>query len=83
MKLALSYYYQSFFKWYKHWQEDGFYSVRDAWLEKAYGMHQETTVVCGNQTYIGRFVGLDEHGALKLKTLNGHHTLQAGDVYFV
>ena len=82
VNLALSYYYQSFFKWYKHWREEGFYSVRDAWLAKAYGMLEKITVVCGKETYTGHFHGLDDTGALKLKTLKGRRTLQAGDVYF-
>ena len=67
VNIALSYYYQSFFEWYTCWCEEGFDSIRQAWLSKAYGMYKEITVICGKESYTGRFDGLDKFGALKLK----------------
>ena len=82
VSLALSYYYQSFIKWYNRWRENGFFSLRTAWLERAHGLHEELTTEFAQHSYTGRFIGLDKNGALELQTLKGIHTIQAGDVYF-
>ena len=39
------------------------------------------TANCGQQSYTGRFIGLDNNGALKIQTDIGLRTIRAADVY--
>ena len=63
------------------WSKEGFSSVRNAWLKHAHGLEEEMTANCGQQSYTGRFICLDNNGALKIQTDIGLRTIRAADVY--
>ena len=81
VKDALFCYYQFVYEWYLRWAKEGFSSVRNAWIKHAYGLEEIMTANCGQQSYTGRFIGLDNNGALKIQTDVGLRTIRAADVY--
>ena len=65
------------------WEQRGFGPIRDAWLAKAKGLGQDIRVRLPQETLLGVFDGLDESGALILKTPDGSVKLiNAGEVFF-
>ncbi|NNG04413.1 MAG: biotin--[acetyl-CoA-carboxylase] ligase [Inquilinus sp.] len=68
--------------WLARWRRDGFPPVRGAWLDRAVGLGEAMTVRLDRETVPGRFVGLDEHGALRLGLAEGgERRITAGDVF--
>jgi len=60
----------------------GFRPILQAWLEYSVGLGRKITVHLPNEKICGIFHGLDESGALILKTQNGQtRTITAGDVF--
>ncbi len=69
--------------WINRWLDDGFAPVRAAWLRDAKGIGEPISVALGEETVVGRFVEIDETGALVLEDAAGARRLiTAGDVYF-
>ncbi len=60
---------------------EGFEPLRQAWLQRAYGLGQEARVVQGEQTLEGRIAGLSSRGELELDTATGRRLIAAGDVF--
>ncbi|WP_419901617.1 biotin--[acetyl-CoA-carboxylase] ligase [Kiloniella sp.] len=73
----------SFDPWYKLWNKEGFASIRTAWLDQAHGLGDKIYVRLPGETLSGRFVTIDQDGALDLDLDNGNQRLiTAGDVFF-
>lgn len=60
---------------------EGFEVLRQAWLQRAYGLGSEARVMQGDQTIEGRIVGLSARGELELDTSTGRRLIAAGDVF--
>ncbi|MGQ0531185.1 MAG: biotin--[acetyl-CoA-carboxylase] ligase [Caulobacteraceae bacterium] len=60
---------------------EGFTPLRQAWLQRAYGLGQEARVLQGDQTLEGRIAGLSARGELELDTPTGRRLIAAGDVF--
>lgn len=56
---------------YQLWQQEGFSPIREAWMERAYGLGQEMVLTGGTKKIGGQFIGLSPKGALLLKEENG------------
>lgn len=68
--------------WYGRWQAEGFAPVRTAWLSRAQGLGQPVIVRLPDSELRGRFVALDDSGALLLELPDGRRqTVTAGDVF--
>jgi BirA family biotin operon repressor/biotin-[acetyl-CoA-carboxylase] ligase len=74
---------RAFDAWLDRWDgAKGFAAIRVAWLERAHAMGEPLNVSLNGSTIGGRFQGLDERGALRLKTdAGGVIAVTAGDVY--
>ncbi len=64
----------------KLWEHAGFRLIREAWLERAYGLGGMIALRLPERTVGGTFQGIDEQGALLLKTDGGVERILAGDV---
>ncbi len=60
----------------------GFAPIRSAWLERAAKLGETLTARSMRESWQGRFEGVDETGALILKTAKGTVALAAADVFF-
>jgi len=72
-----------FAHWYDAWMNEGFESVRAAWLARASGLGSPIRARLANhETHSGVFEGIDQGGALLLN--EGAHTraITAGEVFF-
>jgi BirA family biotin operon repressor/biotin-[acetyl-CoA-carboxylase] ligase len=66
---------------YQVWQKEGFEPIREAWMERAHGLGQETTITVGKNQIHGQFIGLSPEGALLLKEENGFvHKLMSAEI---
>lgn len=67
----------------KMWEHDGFDAIRRAWTERAVGLGSHCVARLGEETVEGTAEGLDEDGALVLRTPEGKlRRITAGDVFF-
>jgi BirA family biotin operon repressor/biotin-[acetyl-CoA-carboxylase] ligase len=72
-----------FAKWYDIWREQGFLSIRDAWLARAANLGGPIRARLTNGETSGVFEGIDETGALLLREApNRLSTIAAGEVFF-
>lgn len=69
--------------WVDIWKDHGFTPVRKAWKDNAQGLGQEIIVRLPEEELRGRFVDLDENGALILAAGGESRHITAGDVFFV
>lgn len=70
-------------EWYGRWQSAGFEPVRAAWLKRAVGLGEPIEVRLERQTLQGRFLALEEDGALTLELAEGERRrVTVGDVFF-
>ncbi len=67
----------------RRWQEQGFALVRQRWLGRAYGLHQDIRVRLHDRVLSGTFAGLDSCGAMIVACADGTHVVTAGDVISV
>lgn len=72
---------QRFDGWASRWTREGFAPVRAAWLARASGIGKPILVRLERTTLAGRFVDLDENGALLLDGAEGSRRIAAGDVF--
>jgi len=71
----------AFLDYYRQWQDSGFAPIRAAWLERARGVGDIIEVRLAKETFSGIFEGLDENGALRVRTSAGLRNVTAGDVF--
>jgi BirA family biotin operon repressor/biotin-[acetyl-CoA-carboxylase] ligase len=72
-----------FLRRYEQWQKGrGFAALREAWLQRAQGIGQPLRVRLPQGELAGIFAGLDQDGALILKTGTGSRRIDAGEVFF-
>jgi BirA family biotin operon repressor/biotin-[acetyl-CoA-carboxylase] ligase len=70
-------------EWYGRWQAEGFAPVRTAWLRRATGLGEPIEVRLDRESLQGRFVALEEDGALSLELPQGERRrVTVGDVFF-
>ena len=61
----------------------GFKKIKNRWLDLAQSIGETISVHLPNQELVGVFKGIDDHGALILKSHDGIHTIMAGDVFLI
>jgi BirA family transcriptional regulator, biotin operon repressor / biotin---[acetyl-CoA-carboxylase] ligase len=67
--------------WQRCWREEGFDLVRDVWRARAVALGEQIRVRLETATLHGRFVDIDQHGALLLETGGKLRRIPAGDVF--
>jgi BirA family biotin operon repressor/biotin-[acetyl-CoA-carboxylase] ligase len=67
--------------WVRRWREEGFAPVRAAWLARASGLGERVRVRLERSTLTGRFLDLDDDGALVLDAAEGRRRIAAGEVF--
>ena len=70
-----------FATWAGRWCEAGFAPVRAAWLARASGLGEPIRVRLESTTLCGRFLDLDDDGALVLDGEDGRKRIAAGEVF--
>ncbi len=71
-----------FWVYLKDWRTNGFANIRELWLSRARGIGDKITVRLPDGEHAGVFDGLDENGALILRSGEEKRIISAGDVYF-
>ena len=69
-------------RWTEAWQKAGFSVIRKAWKSHASGLGQEIIVRLPGEELTGRFIDLDDSGALILEFGEERRHITAGDVFF-
>lgn len=68
--------------WVAQWKSLGFSAIRQAWLDRAYGIGGPVTVRLDTDVIVGTFLDLDQDGALLMQDDGGNaRRILAGDVY--
>ena len=67
--------------WARRWRAEGFAPVRAAWLARGIGVGEAIRVRLERSTLLGRFLDLDEDGALVLEAADGRRRIAAGEVF--
>jgi BirA family biotin operon repressor/biotin-[acetyl-CoA-carboxylase] ligase len=67
--------------WLAVWRREGFGRLRDAWLQQAIGLGEPIQVRLEHDILDGRFLDLDDDGALMLGTPSGNRRITAGEVF--
>jgi BirA family biotin operon repressor/biotin-[acetyl-CoA-carboxylase] ligase len=67
--------------WVEHWRECGFGPVRTAWRAATAPCGEPIRVRLGVTSLHGRFLGIDEEGALILEAEGGRRHIAAGEVF--
>lgn len=78
---ALEAFARHFELWLERWRRDGFAPVRSAWRARAVGLGGPIRVRLDNTTLAGRFIDIDEEGALLLETGGERRRIAAGEVF--
>lgn len=72
-----------FARWFQTWDETGFAPVAEAWRRRAAGLGRVCVARLGTETIEGIALGMDDDGALRLRTGSGEvRRITAGDVFF-
>jgi BirA family biotin operon repressor/biotin-[acetyl-CoA-carboxylase] ligase len=72
---------QRFFAWVGRWLAEGFAPVREAWLRSVASLGDSITARLERDEVAGRFVGIDDDGALLIETSAGPRRITAGDIF--
>lgn len=67
--------------WLRRWHEEGFGPARDVWRSRAIALGEQIRVRLETAILHGRFVDIDQHGALLLETGGELRRIPAGDVF--
>ena len=67
--------------WLARWREHGFAPIREAWLACAMGLGEPIEVRLERDTLAGRFLDLDDDGALLLGLPEGRRRIAAGEIF--
>jgi BirA family biotin operon repressor/biotin-[acetyl-CoA-carboxylase] ligase len=78
---ALEEFARNFHAWEQRWSEDGFAPVRTAWLARATSLGQPIRVQLPTATLYGRFVDIDQQGALLLESAGELRHISAGEIF--
>jgi BirA family transcriptional regulator, biotin operon repressor / biotin---[acetyl-CoA-carboxylase] ligase len=70
-----------FARWAECWRGSGFAPIRAAWLNRASGIGAAIRVRLERMTLDGRFLDLDDDGALVLEGNDGRRRIAAGEVF--
>jgi BirA family transcriptional regulator, biotin operon repressor / biotin---[acetyl-CoA-carboxylase] ligase len=70
-----------FATWLARWRKDGFGPIREAWLARAMGLGEPIQVRLERDTLAGRFLDLDDDGALLLGLPEGSRRIAAGEIF--
>lgn len=79
--LLLGAFARHFEEWLQRWRFEGFAPVRAAWLARASGVGEAIRVRLERSTLFGRFLDLDDDGALVLGAAEGRRRIAAGEVF--
>ena len=82
-KIVLSRLVYNFMQHYDAWMKKGFGEVRKAWMARAYKLGHTVELMQGDTLHEGVFEGIDEQGAIVLRSDDGIVPLTAGDVQLV
>ena len=82
-KIVLSRLVYNFMQQYDTWSKKGFAEIRKAWMARAYKLGHTVELMQGDILHTGVFEGVDEHGAIVLRSDDGLVPLIAGDVQLV
>lgn len=70
-------------EWLQRWNQGAsFPTIRREWLDRAGPLGRPLRVSINETDVEGTYAGLDQDGALKLKTKDGTYAITAGDVFF-
>lgn len=69
-----------FLTWTHGWETEGFRAVHETLEPRLDGLGEEIELEHGARRYVGRFVGIDEHGSMVLETASGTILLPALDM---
>jgi BirA family transcriptional regulator, biotin operon repressor / biotin---[acetyl-CoA-carboxylase] ligase len=72
---------QHFAPWLARWRDEGFAPIRAAWLARAKGLGEAVQVRLERGTLDGRFLDLDDDGALVLGMPEGSRRIAAGEIF--
>jgi BirA family transcriptional regulator, biotin operon repressor / biotin---[acetyl-CoA-carboxylase] ligase len=72
---------EAFGRWEATWRQGGFVAIRPAWLARAGGVGEDMHVRLERETLHGRFLDLDDAGALLLGQAAGPRRIAAGDIF--
>ncbi|HMD65561.1 MAG TPA: biotin--[acetyl-CoA-carboxylase] ligase [Stellaceae bacterium] len=67
--------------WVRRWSEEGFAPVRAAWRARAMSLGKPIRVQLEAATLHGRFLDIDQHGALLLETAGELRHISAGEIF--
>lgn len=72
---------QAFEHWARRWRDEGFLPVRAAWLARAVALGETIRVRLAGGSFDGRFLDVDEDGALLVEAAGGARRIAAGEVF--
>ena len=78
---ALEGFARHFQAWVERWREEGFAPIRAAWRAHAMALGEPIRVRLGPATLHGRFIDIDQHGALLLESAGELRRIAAGEVF--
>jgi BirA family biotin operon repressor/biotin-[acetyl-CoA-carboxylase] ligase len=78
---ALAAFVRRFEIWVRRWRGEGFGPVRDAWRARAFALGEPIRVRLDTTTLHGRFIDIDQRGALLLEIGGERRRISAGDVF--
>jgi len=78
---ALEGYARNFQAWAGRWREEGFAPIRTAWRAHAAALGEPIRVRVEAATLQGRFLDIDQHGALLLETAEQRRRISAGEIF--
>jgi BirA family transcriptional regulator, biotin operon repressor / biotin---[acetyl-CoA-carboxylase] ligase len=78
---ALEGFARHFQAWAEHWREEGFGPVRAAWRSHAVALGESIRVHLEPATLHGRFLDIDQHGALLLESAGEIRHISAGEIF--
>jgi len=79
--VALEGFAQDFQAWVRRWRDEGFAPVRAAWRARAMSLGDPIRVRLEAATLQGRFLDIDQHGALLLETAGELRHISAGEIF--
>jgi BirA family biotin operon repressor/biotin-[acetyl-CoA-carboxylase] ligase len=78
---ALEEFARNFHAWVRRWREDGFAPIRTAWLANAMALGEPIRVRLEATVLRGRFLDIDQHGALVLEVAGEIRRISAGEIF--
>lgn len=78
---ALESFARHFQAWAEHWRKEGFGPVRAAWRSQAAALGELIRVHLEPGTLHGRFLDIDQHGALLLESAGEIRHISAGEIF--